>query len=60
MCEVLQDAYDVPSTLLFLFLGFSFILDIFSSKLWFDDRKMMQSLHTEHSDDNHSGGKKNI
>lgn len=32
MCEVLQDAYDVPPTLLSLFLGFSSVLNIFFSE----------------------------
>lgn len=32
MCEVLQDAYDVPPTLLSLFLGFSFVLNNFFLK----------------------------
>ena len=45
MCEVSQDTYDIPPTL--LFLGFGFVLCIFFLNVWFDNRKMMQSLQTE-------------
>ena len=44
MCEGLQAAYDVTSTLLSLFQGFSFALNNLFLKIWFDNRKMMQPL----------------
>ena len=46
MCEVLQDARDASSTPLFLFLGLSFVLNIFFLKTQFDNRKMIQCLQT--------------
>ena len=46
MCEVLQDAYDIPFP--WLFLGFTLFLVFYSFFIiWFDNRKMMQSLQTE-------------
>ena len=52
--EVMQELYDFPSTSLFLILGISLVLNIFSLTIWFDNRaknetllKMVQSLQTD-------------
>ena len=50
----MQGLYDFPLTSLYLILGISFVLHIFSLKTWFDNRakneallEMIQSLKTE-------------
>ena len=50
----MQGLYDFPPTSLYLILGISFVLHIFSLKTWFDNRakneallEMIQSLQTD-------------
>ena len=54
MYDVMQGLYDFPPTSLYLILGISFVLHIFSLKTWFDNRakneallEMIQSLQTD-------------